>query len=357
MPRSLSRDEAAVMHSGGSTATIVRRRPSLLFILLVLSGTSFTICGVRAQLPSGVCDIPVCRSCASKCPDFRLQADDYVDCTKKLAFARSKYVSSAMLDCKVEPCAEYLLNDACGFIQESPIPSQRAELHAALQKVMENANAEADEFDAKATKLAQAPSGERKAYYDKVVRKLIEIQLFFMNALRTRADYFIQQDYMSSLKYRREQHEVKRIRLENDELRSRLQFWRARNASLNAAVHTSTLGLRAARDALSAEYAAYAGDAALMAALRNASLSKEQRAVVLINLTERTRLQLSQVRTVMAKIRAEREFIREAQQEIFHMLTDIFQRIHFRQIRVPCGILALSDMVTDTLMESMSKTE
>lgn len=330
------------------------RSQSLARMLLIITLVSsvFTLRNATAQLPADMCDTAPCRACVSKCPNFKEQKNQLQDCTKKLAFAKTFSLSAAKRQCKVKPCLSILLKSVCGLLRGEPIPRKRYKLLAALDKAKVQAKEDVRAYQEKTKKLVESQDFKRQTYYRELMKALAEIHKSFTTALNIRATYVNKTQYMSSVQYRQILQQVDKLQQENNQLFSDLRFWYTKNKSLSEAVSTSTLGLKAARDVMHAEYVAFAGDAMLAEALRKANLNKEQRAEVLIQLRERASWQLKNARTLIAKVRAERRFIRKAQDEIFNMLTDIFQRIQTKEVQVPCGTLALSDMVTDNLMET-----
>lgn len=326
----------------------------LLLALLITTVVPWSIDG----LPQGVCNTNECRTCTNACPSFQEQTHEKLDCSNKLAVARSKYISSATLDCKVDPCISRYLANACYLLPESSKPWTQSYAVKArqLDQAFQSANEKARELNSGAAHVAAKQDPSRRSYYSRVTNMLITIQVLFSNALRTRSHFHRQRDYMASLHYRHVRQHVSRLLFENGDLRARVDYWRRRNDTLSFAVRTSPLALRKARDTLYNEYKSYAADAQLIDLLKKVSLTKEEQAVFIIRLKERVRAQLDELKTFNAHIKSEHVFMEELGTEIFKMFNTMFRQMRSNRANVPCGSLALTDMVTNVIMSS-TKTE
>lgn len=179
-------------------------------------------------------------------------------------------------------------------------------------------------------------------------------ELLFENALRARAHYFDVVDYMGSVDYRIVKQEVTRLRFENEDLRRHLDFWQKQNGTLFLAAQTSPRGLEDARDALYRELKSYENDAVLMRLLKDTTLTKEERAQLIIKLKETLRSELQLLQDQRAHADKEAMFIETARREIFNLLRSVWKNIMADKLSVKCGTSALTDVVTDTFKSEFS---
>lgn len=157
---------------------------------------------------------------------------------------------------------------------------------------------------------------------------------------------------MASVHYRNVRQHVSRLIFENGDLRARVNYWQKQNDTLSFAVRTSPLALRNARNSILSEYQEYAADARLIDILKKVSLTKEEQATFIIRLKERVREQLNDLKTFNAHVKSEHVFMKQLGGEIFKMFSTLFRQMKERKVKVPCGSLALSSLVTDAIMSS-----
>lgn len=309
-----------------------------------------------------ICKTPSCTACTRTCPNIPTTRAQLTDCDNKLRIARSKYLTDATLDCMMDPCAGVFMGNACNLLPKSNTPNNYGgaiksgedfdALMAALEGAEKSARFATDDFNKRATEISSSLDSDRKVYYDRTTKLLIDIQIMFADALKTRAHYYRQKEYLDSLTYRRTQNEVTRLKFESKDLRSQLNYWSSWNESLALAVQTSPLTLRRARDALRTDLESFSADAALIDSLRKLSLTKEEQAAFIIDLKERVMVQLLELRTHNAHMRAEMIFIQETRQEIFKLFATMLSKLRANQVQVACGALAVSDIVTEAIMDS-----
>lgn len=308
------------------------------FVFCVAALTALT---AADDYSNPTCEPQACGECFASCPSFDGQVAELRDCKSKLNIASSKYTTEAELDCRFPKCASILLPKLCGVAAPNRLDNTIRRFKERLYLLPKYARGKQN-----------ALSHERVVYDRKIEKSLNRIHHEFNNALSRRQTYNQLKEQVESIPFRKDRLSVVKQNLEMQGLWARASFWRTRARSLRAAVQTSRLSLKAARDALQREYANVAADAILSDALKSDLLSKEHKAELLLGLTKRATIQLKQAKTIVANVKAQRRFIHEANEEIHSLLVDLGSRIKKNTINVPCGPLALSDIITDSLIAS-----
>lgn len=324
-----------------------------VYVRNVLYSVFMTIFVSVWTVEASMCPLKPCNTCESNCPPLLTQRNEYVDCAEKLTLSRSTYVSDATLDCKMTACAQRLLRSACGFLP-SPVPQDRHTLLMKLDDILEEEQIRKKEFDMKSAQLEEDVTPEERTYYNEATESFLVITRKFLGALATRAQAFRQTEYMASGAYRDAQKEVTKLRLENDARHAHVAYWDQWNQTLSNGVHTSPLALQRLHNKIAEELKLLEEEVALIDALQLKGLSKEQRIMFIYHLNALMSAQLHRIFTQTAQLRQELSFLQQGHIDLLTMLNRVLDDVRKNHSIVQCGALALSDMVTDTIVESTS---
>lgn len=325
----------------------VSRRQHVLFVIILFVLSLSTVHG-------RLCKTPECQICGSSCPKFRKIHDEYIACGHYLLVARSKYVSEATLDCIHKPCIPTVLQNACYLIGNNNVPQNRKELLQVLDKRQQLAEKTAIRFTQRTKALIQSVENDRKLseYVKKVNDRMFHVKKMFDNALRTRAHFHRQTDYVQTATYRRMQQEVKRLHFEVRDFGRQIAFWEALQKTVSDGVRSSPRTLLGVRDALRRERKAFEADAKLVKELKRTSMSKDERATLAVQLKDEVRLKVEELQSFNAHMMAEEQFLKEARMEIFNLFKGVLNSIRRRRHDVKCGDGALADAVSKTILAS-----
>lgn len=300
---------------------------------------------------ANMCPLKPCNNCQANCPPLVVQRNEYVDCSEKLSLSQSTYVSDATLDCKMTACAHRLLRSACGFLP-SPVPRDTASLLIKLDAVRAEEQARKQEFDLRAAQLEEEVTPDERTYYNEAIKSFVVITRQFLDALATRSHAFRQTEYMGSAAFRDAQKEVAKLRLEDDAREAHVVYWSQWNQTLSNAVHTSPVAMQRLHAQILDELKMVEEEVALINALQLKGLTKEQRIMFIYHLNALMTTQLHKIFTQTAQLRRELSFLQQGRTDLLTMLDTVLEDIRANHSIVQCGALALSNIVTDTLVES-----
>lgn len=321
---------------------------------IILISTLFILIAAGDKYSNPTCKRDSCKPCFDACPPFDKQKRALSSCTRKLTLASSRYASDAEIECKFAKCANIQYERLCQ-VTWTPFKSTTAKKHKLLDDKMRSMRARMKKLDGYAQRVEGALPAKQRLYNAKVEERLSKIGSLFHEALSVREQFLRQRELMKTADFRNAEITVASLRSEREELQQRSKFWKLKLYILRSAIKSSPLKLKKERDNLRAELKTARTNIALMHALNDAALSKDQKVALLIGLRLRIDGQIKDIKSLVANIRAQQVFIKEARREIARLLTKVREDVIRRKETISCGPFALSDLVTNNLLSSMSK--
>lgn len=320
------------------SATATMNRTVFIAILLLLS---------LQQLHASphLCPTTSCKACHPVCPSFSSLTQQRNICKQSLPLLKKQNLDQAYLSCTLPSCLPTLYSKACGLLnlhnKAAPLAQIRLETSRIASQI-QSVRAEKDALN-RQTQLNQTLTH----YYQQSLVKIEQCKRTFRHALAVRAYHTRLETQIESLPFRQQRIQVARLRSQNSDFKHHFHFWQLRIDSLKMLVYTSPASVRAARDSLYLQMRAYERDANYMRKLADQTLSKEQKAKVIINLKNHVRRQLQSVRTLNAHLIRENVFIRQARNDIYKLLINVWNTIKSRPIT--CGSNVLTDALSQTI--------
>lgn len=269
------------------------------------------------------------------------------NCRQAQPFLKQASINDAYINCTKDSCESVHIKKACGLINVDPRHTVTSQVDPEIKETL--ARLESVKMARKKFEEENSLSPTISLYYEQALAKIQQVKSLFRSALSARARHIKLKDFLDSLEYRKISQEVTRFKFENEDLRRHLSFWEKQYKTLALAVRTSPEGLKDARDALFSEMLSYEADASLISTLRDESLTKEERAELVIRLRENVQSEIYLTRTQYAHLLREEQFIKSARTEIFFLLRDILIKIRSGLLPVRCGGDMLSDVVGDAI--------
>lgn len=302
-----------------------------------------------------------CQQCRGACPPFDELKNDNARCEAVLRVANSKYVSDAMDECKMTKCADVSYSEMCNF----PFYKHRGTMSDSTIFVTNLGNPKrlesidlqkaeylrrAKEYDRMRGEVSKSLSSAERAYDQRVLEAVAALQKRFRSALELRSHVIAARKRHRSKGFRMEKLNSTQLRLERGKLRTRLNFWVDHHKLYKNALSSSAMNVMKARDEMVRQYDHIFQEVILLEILKGKHIAEDERANSLIILRKRARARIRKLRSITATVRAQRRFIDEVREETIEMLKSVTERLEQHRLHVPCGPLALSDVLTEALM-------
>lgn len=321
---------------------------SIFVWLLVLSVSAAN------QFKNPTCEQQSCKPCFDSCPLFREQVTDLTSCKRKLLIASSQYASNAETECKFNKCADIQYERLCQIVW-TPSKSTTAQKNKFLDDKVKDMKNRIKVLDGYGKGLYKSLPKARKDYDRKVQSKLELIKKNFNEALQVRKKFLEQKQNLRSVESRTIKLQLSKLQLESKQLLARAKYWKLKLYTLRSAIKSSPLRLKKARDNLRDDYRNILTNIELENGLRDKTLSRDQKAILLIGLRLRADKQVNDFKSLVANVRAQQVFIKEARGEIGKLLKKVKDDVTNQKSSIACGPWALSDLVTNALISSMPK--
>ena len=290
------------------------------------------------------CETPSCKKCKSFCPSLD-QLNSIKERCETLSVIANKRQHFAHEQCLGPDCYPMLIKQACGIIDIDPSTDPLEQIKEAIRL----AKQEIEEISQYERPHILEPGSPEYQYDRQLGRVLVSIVYKVKSTLELRKRYIELFDYFHSSSYRKIQQEATRVQFEFQDLYRHLEYWKKERQNLALAVKTSPEELKAARDRLRKSLITYLNDADLLTLLQNTSLTKEQKAQLILAIKEEVTAQLEAVQDNLEHVIEEEQFIKEARREIFNLLNSILNRVNRKQLEIGCGGNELSSLVTNAI--------
>lgn len=309
-----------------------------------------------------------CNQCTRTCPNFATLGADLGKCETYLKVAKSVNPRRAESDCRLEACAPLMLGDLCelpmyrnlhqGLSNEVyPIGSFRGRSNEEVLSILRTQTAEyrrreqlyKDETE---KLLASGSSSLSSSDTSAMSAKAQEIHKQFTEALAMRARLNYLRRKIRGKKFRKHRLTIMQLRLEQMERKAYSKFWETHRMAYKSALKSSRLAVRQLRDAMHGEYLMYVKEVTDLQRLRGGNANREKEAVRLVENMEQTKIDRDYYLTLTAQIRGQTLFLVEAREDLLALLSNIRENLRQRRLEVPCGPLALSDILTKSMLEA-----
>lgn len=317
--------------------------------------------------PAKACTRYDCNKCQRECPDFATLKADFWKCETYLKVAKSVNPRRAESDCRLAACAPLMLGDLCDLpvyrnihqglsAEVYPVGSFRGRSSEEVLSILRTQTAEyrrreqlyKDDIE---QLMASGSSSLLSSDTGALSAKSQEIHKQFTEALETRARLNYLRRKIKGKKFRKHRLTVMQLRLEQVERKAYSKFWETHRVAYKSALKSSRLAVRQLRDAMHNEYLMYAKEVVELKRLRHGNANREKKAERLVENTEQAKKDREYYMTLTAQIRGQRLFLTEARDDFVELLSNIRENLRQRRLEVPCGPLALSDILTKSMVE------
>lgn len=315
---------------------------SILYIYIITIDATLNITSIH-QTQTIDCETSACKKCKSLCPSHDQLKTIQQRCEAFRIDAENQ--EEAIERCLGPECYPMLLDRACGIIDIDPSSDPLEQIKEAIRLTKQ----EIEDIGRYVKTDPPEPGSYRYIYNKRVSNAKLAIFYKVKSTLVLRKKYIDLVDFFHSIAYRKIQQETTRVHFEFQDLYRHLEYWKKERQNLALAVKTSPEELKAARDRLRKSLNTYLNDADLLTVLQNTSLTKEQKAQLILALKEEVSAQLETVQDNLEHVIEEENFIKEARREIYNLLNGILNKVNRRQLQIGCGGNELSSLVTSAI--------